>query len=261
MSHVPSLPFSGPAIASDGGWPGRSCIVCGTGRRSDAFHGARRLRRFREEGEARQVSAIATTSSGVGRALRLPITMGGGFSCRFVLSDLSDSTVASKIARSLASLRPCRLLLEGVQSARTRGGANFCRVSSIILASAIVFATLQGSGNAIADICLKNDAQGRPRASRAVAVCGVAGCWSGCDDAGRRSQSPCGSRSVLRSRRIADATQATAGSTSSLVANSRSSSSSSQSAAAPRRSRSPSSVMGYLRQPSSRGSTSSARNG
>jgi len=106
-----------PAIASDGGWPGRSCIVCGTGRRSDAFHGARRLRRFREEGEARQVSAIATTSSGVGRALRLPITMGGGFSCRFVLSDLSDSTVASKIARSLASLRPCRLLvlLQGVE--------------------------------------------------------------------------------------------------------------------------------------------------
>ena len=44
-------------------------------------------------------------------------------------SDLSDSTVASKIARPLASLRPCRLLLEGVQSARTRG----CQASPWLL--------------------------------------------------------------------------------------------------------------------------------
>ena len=108
----------------------------------------------RVSGQFGACTSIQRGAIGAGQRRQAPITMGGGFSCRFVLSDFRDSTVVSKIARSLATLRPCRLLLEGVQSARTRGGANFCKVSSILLASAIVFATLQGSGNAIADICL-----------------------------------------------------------------------------------------------------------
>ena len=46
-----------------------------------------------------------------------------GLQCRCLLRWVGAPPVDLSSARSLASLRPCRLLLEGVQSARTKGGA------------------------------------------------------------------------------------------------------------------------------------------
>ena len=46
-----------------------------------------------------------------------------GLQCRCLLRWVGAPPVDLSSARPLASLRPCRLLLEGVQSARTKGGA------------------------------------------------------------------------------------------------------------------------------------------